>query len=187
VGIFSNEEILHYQADRYPLVQANGNNDINLTTSYMYAMNSFVNNFKCSMVYPWIVTDKGVLSYRWYIVLGKPKLEDNKNRPFYTLADNSFLNWLFIDDHAGNITNHNGLLFRYDAMRSKNIYPDSPNLFLHSDQIKDTNGNHESLKTMLGDYNVLACSADYAYGPKDSAELNKSYHVYTGDIMPLSQ
>jgi hypothetical protein len=181
VRIICNDEVLHYQADRYPRVEGYGSSNSDLIGSYTGAIQNFVKDFRCALVGPWTITDKVVYSLRWYIVLGRPKLKDNANMPFYTLAGNDFLNWLFIDDGVGNILNTNGILFRYDALRSKNLdcAKDLPNLFLHSDQFGDSNN-------VSDDYKTLTSWSDYYYGPKDSSELNKQYHVYVGDISQLN-
>lgn len=91
------------------------------------------------LVYPWIVTDKYILSQRWYITNGPVETTSAQ----YALADGDFMKWLFIDDGFGNVINPNGAMYRYDILRNglldngkdipENIPYDGPIQFQSSD------------------------------------------------------
>jgi hypothetical protein len=176
VGIWSNEEVVHFnhcnQVDVY------GNSDTDLTSSYLNAIKEFTNKMPSTYVYPWIITNEKVISQKYFIVMGFAKLRDDQNKPEYTLPETDFLNWLFIDDGAGNITNPEGVCFRYDALRAKSTLGMKNDVFLHAQQIGDQINN-------IVTNNIICSSSDFRYGPKDSSELNKEHHVYVGDIKKL--
>jgi len=185
VEIFNNSEVVHFNhCDNFC---ARGNTDENdkdkLVASYLNAIKEFTNQFKCSFIYPWSVGEKNVLSQRWYIVLGKPKLKDDANSPNYSLPDDKFLYWLFIDDGAGNIVNPDGVMFRYDFLRTQRNLGTSCDICLHAQQIADETCKNDPYGNNKYTDNIICSSADYRYGPKESAKLNQEHHVYTGDLM----
>ena len=102
-------------------------------------------------------------------------MRDDQNKPEYNLGSQEFLNWFFIDDGFGNITNINGVAFRYTTFRSGN-YGHGGDIFLHAQQITndiiDTSNN-----------NWKTTCLDYIFGPKDSSETNNKFQVYTGDLL----
>ena len=102
-------------------------------------------------------------------------MRDDQNKPEYSLANADFLNWLFIDDGFGNITNPDGVAFRYEVFRSKN-YGHGYDIFLHAQQI--TNDIIDR-----NDKNWSSTCLDYIFGPADSSEKNKQFQVYTGDLL----
>jgi hypothetical protein len=185
VEIFNNSEVVHFNGCNNYCSRGNtvDENDKNKKVgSYLNAIKQFTNDFKCTYIYPWSVGESYILSQKYFIVLGKPKLRDDQNNPHYTLPDNDFLNWLFIDDGVGNIINPNGVAFRYDILRSKSNLGTDCDIFLHAQQIADeTCKNDYSGKNKYTD-NIICSSSDFRYGPKESAQLNQQYHVYTGDL-----
>jgi hypothetical protein len=187
VPIFSNSEVVHFRGCDNVGASGNSpdNNQDNLVASYLNAIKSFAINFPSCYVYPWSISDQEVLSQRWYIVLGKPKLKDDANKPFYTLADTVFLNWLFIDDGAGNIINPDGVAFRYDVLRSKDILKTDADVYLHAQQISNETAKSEYNRNFNHNGNLICTSWDYRYGPKDIAPYNETNHVYVGDVMNI--
>lgn len=172
VRIWSNEEIVHFQPS-YGQFDTYGTDNNNLKESYRKSIGDFVKSFPSAIVFPWEINETKVYSQKYYIVSGFAKLKDDENTPFYTLCDGEFLNWLFIDDGAGNITNVNGVIFRYEAMRTKNSGFDN-DLFLHAQQVADYNPGQIDSK-----YSGLT----FAYGPTNSSDISKKFHVYTGDLL----
>lgn len=148
--IFANDEIWHFHPD-YNHVEAFGNSDDDLVSSFLFAGNQFINSDSnkeddkkkpsqhAGLVYPWIVTDKYILSQRWYITNGPVETTSAQ----YALADGDFMKWLFIDDGFGNVINPNGAMYRYDILRNglldngkdipENISYDGPIQFQSSD------------------------------------------------------
>ena len=172
VRIWSNEEIIHFQSS-YGQVDVYGTDNNNLTESYRKSIGEFVKKFPSAIVFPWEINESKIYSQKYYIVSGFDKLKDDENNPFYTLCDGEFLKWLFIDDGAGNIVNVNGVIFRYEAMRTKNA-GFTNDLFLHAQQVADYNPGQVDSK-----YSGLT----FAYGPTNSSDINKKFHVYTGDLL----
>jgi len=148
--IFANDEVWHYHPD-YAHVESFGNSDDDLVGSFLFAGNQFINSDSnkdddkkkpsqhAGLVYPWIVTDKYILSQRWYITNGPVETTSAQ----YSLADGDFMKWLFIDDGFGNVINPNGAMYRYDILRNglldngkdipENIPYDGPIQFQSSD------------------------------------------------------
>jgi hypothetical protein len=176
VRIWSNEEVVHF--NHCEQVDVYGNNDTNLTQSYLNSIKDFTKRMPSTFIYPWAVTEEKIYSQKFFIVMGFSKLRDDQNKPEYTLPETDFLNWLFIDDGAGNITNPEGVCFRYDAMRAKSTLGMQNDIFLHSQQISD---QIENIITT----NLICSSTDFRYGPVDSSDLNKQYHVYAGDVKKI--
>jgi len=187
VQIFNNSEVVHFNGCKN--VGANGisedNDKNNLVNSYLNAIKTFTKEFPSAYVYPWSIGEQYVLSQRWYIILGKAKLADDANDPFYTLPDDNFLNWLFIDDGAGNIVNPEGVGFRYDILRTKNNLNTNEDIFLHAQQIANETCKNNWLGANVYTDNLICTSSDYVYGPKESSELNREHHVYTGDLFSM--
>jgi hypothetical protein len=195
VEIFNNSEVVHFRGCDNLAVRGNctDNNQGNLIISYLNAINLFTTKFKSCYVYPWSITEDVVLSQKWYVVLGKPKLEDDANKPFYTLPDDTFLHWLYIDDGAGNIVNPEGVAFRYDILRSKRNLGTDVDIFLHAGQIADETtsdfsnpGGKWYIQNAYGNKPQIVNSTQYRYGPRVSSAQNAQYHVYVGDLIILA-
>jgi hypothetical protein len=172
VRIWSNEEIRHFHPE-YVAIDVCGGDNNDLSENYRSSIGDFVKKFPSAIVFPWETNQNKVYSQKYYIMSGFDKLKDDENNPSYMLCDGEFLNWLFIDDGAGNITNVNGVIFRYEAMRTKNA-GFANDLFLHAQQVADYNPGQIDSK-----YSGLT----FAYGPTNSSEINKKFHVYTGDLL----
>jgi hypothetical protein len=176
-GIWSNQEVVHFNHCNQVDVYGTDNND--LTNSYLTAIKEFTQKMPSTFIYPWTVTSEKIYSQKFFIVMGYDKLRDDQNSPNYTLPENDFLNWLFIDDGAGHITNPEGVCFRYDALRAKSTLGMKNDVFLHAQQI----GNE--IQNVLSSGGVKCSSTDFRYGPKESSDLNKQYHVYAGDVSKI--
>jgi hypothetical protein len=174
--IWSNEEVVHF--NHCNQVDVNGKDNNDLTKSYLCAIKEFTNKMPSTFIYPWAITSDKIYSHKFYIVMGYDKLRDDQNKPQYTLPENKFLNWLFIDDGAGNIINTEGVCFRYDALRAKTTLGMNNDVFLHAQQIIDQTNN-------INSSNIKCSSTDFRYGPKESSDLNKQYHVYVGDVSKM--
>ena len=172
-GIWSNEEVVHF--NHCDNLSSYGNSDTDLTGSYLNSIKDFTKKMPSTYIYPWVVTGEKVISQKYFIVMGFAKLRDDQNKPEYTIPDKDFLNWLFIDDGAGNITNPEGVCFRYDALRAKSTLGMKNDVFLHAQQIGD---QIENVVTS----NYICGSTQFRYGPADSSDLNKNHHVYAGDV-----
>ena len=173
-GIWSNQEVVHFNHCNQVDVYGTDNND--LTNSYLMAIKEFTQKMPSTFIYPWSVTSEKIYSQKFFIVMGYDKLRDDQNSPNYTLPENDFLNWLFIDDGAGHIINPEGVCFRYDALRAKTTLGMKNDVFLHAQQI----GNE--IQNVVSSGGVKCSSTDFRYGPKESSDLNKQYHVYAGDV-----
>jgi hypothetical protein len=171
--IWNNEEIMHFHPE-YTRVVIKGTDDNDCKASYIKSIGDFVQAFPSAYVFPWAISTGQIYSQKYYIMEGFGKLKDDKHNPQYALCNGEFLNWLFIDDGAGNITNIDGVAFRYEVLRSSHFgfYYD---IFTHGQQITDTIINPPYVWTTT--------SMDYIYGPQSSAETNKKFHVYTGDLL----
>ena len=187
VEIFNNSEVVHFRGGDNVSVYGTSpdDNKDNLVASFMKAISDFTSKVPSTYVYPWSISDQEVLSQRWYIVLGKEKLKDDKNKPYYTLADTGFLNWLFIDDGAGNIVNPEGVAFRYDILKSKDALKTDSDVYLHAQQIGNDTAKDEYNGQFKHTGNLICTSWDYRYGPLDMAKYNEENHVYVGDIMNI--
>ena len=139
VRILANDEIWHVLPN-YKHAEAFGNSDTDLIKSYTDSINSFIKQFPASFVHPWTITNMSVYSYRWYLTTGPKVYSGNKQ---YQIANGDFLEWLFIDDGAGNIINSNGVMYRFDFINSgicsfenwlpkENIYPENESVILKS-------------------------------------------------------
>lgn len=170
--IWSNEEVRHFQPS-YTGVDTFGTDNTDLKGSYIKAIGDFVGAFPSALVFPWAMTDYKICSQKYFIMQGFGKLKDDEDKPKYSLADGKFLNWLFIDDGAGNITNADGVVFRYEFMRTKQAGFDA-DVCLHAQQITDLPATP---------YTWTTSCLDYAYGPQNSSAVNKKFGVYTGDLI----
>jgi hypothetical protein len=172
VRIWSNEEINQFQSS-YEQVDVYGTDNNNLNESYRKSIGEFVKKIPSAIVFPWEINNGKVYSQKYYIVSGFYNLTTDVNNPSYRLCDKEFLRWFFIDDSAGNIMNTDGVMFRYEAMRTKNV-GFTNDLFLHSQEVADYNPGQE---------NSTFSGLTFAYGPIASSKLNKEFHVYTGDLI----
>jgi len=170
--IWSNEEVRHFEPS-YTGVDIYGTDNVALKSSYIKSIGDFVAAFPSALVFPWAMTDHKICSQKYYIIQGFAKLKDDENKPSYSLADGHFLNWLFIDDGAGNILNADGVVFRYDFLRTKEA-GFAADVCLHAQQITNLPATP---------YNWTNSCMDYAYGPADSSATNKKFGVYTGDLL----
>ena len=116
VRIVANDEVWHYHPE-YVHVEGFGTNNDDLTKSWIEANNSFVKQFPAAFTYPWTVTNVSVYTCRFYILNSYDKVPDGgtANTP---IANGEFMKWLFIDDGFGNITNSDGVMYRYDFLFS---------------------------------------------------------------------
>jgi len=172
--IWRNDEILHYRKDAEDVTIRGTSND-DLKGSWLKATAAFIDKMHCAFIYPWGINNDTIYTQKYFIIEGFAKMRDDQNSPNYVLANNAFLNWLFIDDGVGNITNPDGVAFRYEVFRSKR-YGFSDDIFLHAQQISD--GIIDAK-----DQNWITSCSDYIYGPADSKEINEKFHVYTGDLL----
>ena len=165
VGIFANTEVNHIHPE-YTYVQANGNDDNDLKSSYLQAINYFVTNFPSAFIHPWIVTNVSVYSCRWYLCEGFNKIPESVERK-YGLANGEFLKWLFIDDGGGNVVNPNGVMYRHDILNSGilSLGRDIP------DNMKIPDNE-----------NIIFKSTDYEYMYPGCSDQVTSNRVYTGDF-----
>jgi len=137
VGIFANDEIWHHHPD-YVHVQSVGQNECHSQDDYinnfMLAIHDFTTKFPSAHVGPYTIDkDNNEIRYhRWYVTNGSSALCDGSESGAidhkicnpapgaenFGLATGEFLNWLFIDDGAGNIVNKNGVGYRDDVLRN---------------------------------------------------------------------
>jgi len=121
--IFANDEVWHVHPE-YEHVESFGNSDDDLVGSFLNAGNKFIHGDHtkdhekpaqyAGLVYPWLVTDKYIYSQRWYMTNGNVVV----GSPEYAIASGGFMRWLFIDDGFGNVINPNGVMYRYDMLRT---------------------------------------------------------------------
>ena len=166
--IFANDEIWHFHPD-YKHAEAFGNSDDDLKKSYLQAVSGFVAQFPAAYIYPYSITDSSVLSYRYYIIEGYGKITDPSKD--YGVANGEFMKWLFIDDGAGNITNPDGVGYRYDIICNSNIM------------------RNEHMLPYETDYNkgetLILNGADLRY-PDNGAAIPagaKKVGIYMGDLL----
>ena len=171
--IWANNEIIHFHPG-YKYVEIRGSSNTDLKGSFIKSIGDYTQAFPSSFVFPWAMSSDQIYCQKYFIMEGFAKLKDDENNPQYTLCNGEFLNWLFIDDGAGNITNVDGVAFRYDVLRSKKIGYDY-DIYLHAQQISD--------EIVSPNYVWQTTCMDYIYGPNDSKDSNKTFHVYTGDLI----
>ena len=136
VGIFANDEILHHHPD-YTFVKSVGQNTCNNQDDYinnfMLAVKDFTTKFPSAHIGPYTIdkANNEIRYFKWYVLNG-PCIQDGTqsgaidhkiiNPPpgaeNFALATGEFLNWLYIDDGAGNIVNTNGCGYRDDVLRN---------------------------------------------------------------------
>jgi hypothetical protein len=169
--IFANDEVWHFHPE-YEHVESFGNSDDDLVGSFLNAGNKFIHgdhtkgNEKpgqyAGLVYPWLVTDKYIYSQRWYMTNGKVVV----GSPEYALATGGFMYWLFIDDGFGNVINPNGVMYRYDMLRT--------GFFDNGNDIPDDITEYE------GEVKIKSSDNKYRY-PGCSDLLSKN-RIYTDDF-----
>jgi hypothetical protein len=171
VRIFANDEVWHVQPS-YDHIEAFGNDNNNLKSSYLSAINRFIigvesksAGFPAAFVHPWTVTNKSVYSYRWYIFQGFGKPASGTTN--YTIANGEFIKWLFIDDGAGNITNENGVIYRYDILTS--------GVFSFQNALPKEN-------FMPSDESILFKSTDYEYMYPGCPNTITSNRIYINNL-----
>lgn len=163
VRIFANDEIWTHHPD-YVHVESFGSNDDDLKSSYLNAVSDFIKKFPAAYIYPYSMTDKTVLSWRYYIMEGYDKITEPTLN--FGVANGDFMNWLFIDDGAGNVTNPNGAGYRYDIICTSNIMRNRHMIPY------ETKYNH--------DENLLVNSPDYRY---PTVVSNSKVNVYVYDLI----
>ena len=115
------------------------------------------------LVYPWLVTDKYIYSQRWYITNGLVVIGSAQ----YALATGGFMQWLFIDDGAGNVINTEGVLYRCDALTC--------GIFSYASLIPKDN-------FVDGGENIMVRNTEYKYSYPGCRESVTSNRVYCGDF-----
>jgi len=169
--IWSNREVIKYHPD-YGLVDQHGTSDDDYKKSYIEATAKFVQQFPSAYVCPWAMINDRVYAQKYYIMQGFGKIEYSS--PDYSLCDGRFLHWLFIDDGVGNITNVDGVAFRYEVLRT-GLMGFSQDIFDNGHQISDGIIDQQE--------NWIDTSMNYVYGPESSRDTNQRFHVYTGDLL----
>jgi hypothetical protein len=116
VRVISNDEVRHYHPE-YVKAEGFGTSNDDMTKSWIEANKSFIEQFPAAFTYPWTVTNVSVYTCRFYILNTYDKVPDGgtANTP---IANGEFMKWLFIDDGFGNITNSDGVMYRYDFLLS---------------------------------------------------------------------
>jgi len=174
-GIWSNTEVVHFhECTQYDIT---GNSDTDLTSSWLSATGEFISKVPHVYIYPWAIDNAYVHTQKYFIIQGTAKMRDDQNAPKYNVGDANFLNWLFIDDGVGNITNPDGVAFRYEVLRLSATMGGGADLFSHAAQISD-----DLVDVDLNTKWIASCK-DYLYGPEDSRDINALFHVYTGDLL----
>jgi hypothetical protein len=148
-----------------------------LKSSWLNATGTFISKVPHVFIYPWAIDDSYVHTQKYFIIEGTAKMRDDQNAPKYNVANPDFLNWLFIDDGVGNITNPDGVAFRYEVLRLGATMGGGADLFSHAGQISD------DLVDVDPNTKWIASCKDYLYGPEDSSDINALFHVYTGDLL----
>ena len=172
-AVWANDEVRHYHQE-YEDVVIRGTSNDNLVESWLKASGDFIAKVPSAYIFPWAINHDTIFTQKYFLIESFDKMKDDGNKPKYNLANADFLNWFFIDDGMGNITNPDGVAFRYTVFRSKN-YGFGDDVFLHAQQItNDIIDVNESWKTTC---------LDYIFGPKDSSDTNNKFQVYTGDIL----
>ena len=135
VGIFANDEILHHHPD-YTYVKSVGQNVCHSQDDYinnfMLAIKDFTSKFPAAHIGPYTIDkdNNEIRYYKWFLLNG-PCIQDGTesgainhkicNPPpgaeNFALATGEFVNWLYIDDGAGNIVNSDGCGYRDDVLR----------------------------------------------------------------------
>jgi len=136
VGIFANDEILHHHHD-YTFVKSVGQNDCKTQDDYinnfMLAIKDFTSKFPAAHIGPYTIDKENneIRYFKWFLLNG-PCIQDGTQSGAidhkiydsppgdenFTLVTGEFVNWLFIDDGAGNIVNSDGCGYRDDVLRN---------------------------------------------------------------------
>lgn len=135
VGIFANDEILHHHPD-YTYVKSVGQNECHNQDDYinnfMLAIKDFTEKFPSAHIGPYTIDkDNNEIRYfKWFVMNGNCLQDGSESGaidhkicnpapgdPNFALATGEFLNWLYIDDSAGNVVNKNGCGYRDDIIR----------------------------------------------------------------------
>jgi hypothetical protein len=164
VRIFANDEILRYHPD-YVHAQAYGNSDDDLEKSYLNAVSSFIAQFPAAYIYPYSITDKSVLSWRYYIMEGYAKITGPTSN--FAVANGEFMKWLFIDDGAGNVVNPDGVGYRYDIICANNV--------MRNEHMIPYETNYDRHDTMI----LNACDLRY---PDNVSTGSKKVAICVGDL-----
>ena len=136
VGIFANDEILHHHPD-YMYVKSVGQNECHSQDDYinnfMLAVKDFTTKFPSAHIGPYTIDkDKNEIRYyKWFVMNGECLQDGSESGAIdhkicnpapgdenFELATGEFLNWLYIDDAAGNVVNKNGCGYRDDVIRN---------------------------------------------------------------------
>lgn len=173
-SIWANDEVIHFNPG-VTSVWIKGTQDDDLFQSWQQASGDFLAKVPSAYVFPWAISEDTIYTQKYYLIEGFDKMEDGGKKPQYNLASPNFLNWFFIDDGFGHITNPDGVAFRYTVFRSGN-YGHGNDVFLHAQQITNDiiDANNKNWKTTC---------LDYIFGPKDSSALSNKFQVYTGDLL----
>lgn len=137
VGIFANDEILHHHPG-YTFVKSVGQNDCHTQDDYisnfMLAVKDFTQKFPSAHIGPYTIdkANNEIRYHKWFVMTGQnPACDGSESGAIdhkicnpapgeenFGLATGEFLNWLYIDDGAGNIVNPNGVGYRDDVIRN---------------------------------------------------------------------
>jgi len=159
--IHANDEVWALNPD-YVHAEGFGNNNDDLTASYLHSMSSFIEQWPACIISPWCISDKKTYDIRWYII--ELPLTSYQH---YGVANGELMKWLFIDDGAGNVINTEGVIYRNDALAS--------GIFV--------NGKWVTKENILddGEKPVIKYS-DYKYLYPGCREGVTSNRVYCGDF-----
>jgi len=135
-GIFANDEILHHHP-AYTFVKSVGANECHSQDDYinnfMLAMKDFTTKFPSAHIGPYTIdkANNEIRYHKWYVLNGGCPQDGTESGAIdhkiidpapgdenFALATGEFLNWLYIDDAAGNIVNKNGVGYRDDVIRN---------------------------------------------------------------------
>jgi len=136
VGIFANDEILHHHPD-YTFVKSVGQNDCKTQDDYinnfMLAIKDFTSKFPAAHIGPYTIDKENneIRYFKWFLLNGRCIQDGTQSGAIdhkiydsppgdenFALATGEFLNWLYIDDGAGNIVNSDGCGYRDDVLRN---------------------------------------------------------------------
>jgi hypothetical protein len=135
-GIFANDEVLHHHPD-YTFVKSVGQNECHSQDDYinnfMLAMKDFTTKFPSAHIGPYTIdkANNEIRYYKWFVLNGGCPQDGTESGAIdhkicnpppgdmnFALATGEFLNWLYIDDAAGNVVNSNGVGYRDDVIRN---------------------------------------------------------------------
>ena len=136
VRIFANDEILHHHPE-YHHSEIFGTDECHSQDDYiknfMQAIKDFNKDFPSSHIGPYTIDkDNNEIRYhKWYLTSGGCLQDGSESGAInhkicnpapgdenFGLATGEFLNWLFIDDGAGNVVNSNGCGYRDEVIRN---------------------------------------------------------------------